>query len=59
MASLNKRRWVAIMKVAGFDEKAMYQWHQTFGEIELETHVAFLTSLQINAREIKRIRQLN
>jgi DNA-binding transcriptional MerR regulator len=56
---LDKSRWVAIMKAAGFDEKTMNQWHQKFEKMEPEAHDAFLRSLQIDEQEIKRIRQLN
>lgn len=55
---VTKERWVAIMKAAGFDEKAMHTWHQKFEEMEPNEHQKFLESLGIDAEEIKQIRSL-
>lgn len=56
-ATLDKNRWVAIMKAAGFDENKMSQWHQKFEKMEPEAHQNFLKSLQIDDDEIALIRQ--
>ncbi|MGI9277173.1 MAG: MerR family transcriptional regulator, partial [Endozoicomonas sp.] len=53
---VNKERWVEIMKAAGFDEQAMYNWHRQFEKMEPEAHQEFLESLSIDKKEIEDIR---
>lgn len=55
---VNKERWVKIMVAAGFSEGDMIKWHQKFEQLEPVEHQKFLTSLGIDADEIRRIRQL-
>lgn len=54
---LDKFRWVAIMRAAGFDDDAMNKWHQKFEKMEPDAHQDFLKSLQIEDEEIATIRQ--
>lgn len=53
---LTKDRWVEIMKAAGFDQTMMQNWHKKFEEMEPQEHQRFLESLDIEEKEIKRIR---
>lgn len=55
---VTKERWVAIMRAAGLDDKAMIKWHQKFEEMEPEEHQKFLESLGIDQAEIVEIRNL-
>ena len=53
---VNKDRWTEIMKAAGFDDKAMHNWHRQFEKMEPEAHQEFLESLNIDKDEIVEIR---
>ncbi len=53
---LDKQRWVAVLRAAGLDDEAMWQWHVAFERMSPEAHQDFLESLGINAREIAAIR---
>ena len=54
--ALDKQRWVAVLRAAGMDDAAMWQWHVAFERMSAEAHQDFLESLGINAREIDEIR---
>jgi MerR family transcriptional regulator, thiopeptide resistance regulator len=54
---VNKKRWVEIMKAAGFKEDDMRNWHRQFERLEPQAHQEFLESLGIEAAEIRQIRQ--
>jgi len=54
---LTKERWVEILRMSGFDEEGMRNWHRKFEEMEPEEHQKFLESLGIKEEEIKRIRK--
>ncbi len=54
---LTKERWVAVMRAAGMDDRAMHDWHIQFERMEPEAHGEFLESLGINETEISDIRQ--
>ena len=53
---MNKEKWVAIMKAAGFAEDDMRKWHQEFERAAPEDHQEFLEYLKIPAAEVERIR---
>ena len=53
---VNKDRWTEIMRAAGFDDKAMHNWHKQFEKMEPEAHQEFLESLNIDKDEIVQIR---
>ncbi|MBZ5575832.1 MAG: MerR family transcriptional regulator [Acidobacteriia bacterium] len=53
---MDKEKWVAIMKAAGFAEKDMRKWHQEFERAAPEDHQEFLEYLKIPKAEIERIR---
>ena len=54
--ALDKQRWVAVLRTAGLDDAAMWQWHVAFERMSPEAHQDFLESLGIDAREIDEIR---
>lgn len=54
--NVTKERWVEIMKMSGFDEDDMRNWHRRFEAMEPEKHHKFLLSLGISDKEIKIIR---
>lgn len=53
---LDKQRWVAVLRAAGLDDEAMWQWHVAFERMSPEAHQDFLESLGIDAHEISEIR---
>lgn len=53
---MNKERWVEIMRASGFDDDAMWNWHQRFEAMEPKGHQRFLESLGIDAEEVEAIR---
>ena len=53
---MNKEKWVAIMKAAGFADDDMRKWHQEFERAAPEDHQEFLEYLKIPTPEIERIR---
>jgi DNA-binding transcriptional MerR regulator len=53
---MNKEKWVAIMKAAGFADDAMRAWHKEFERAAPEEHQEFLEYLKIPKPEIERIR---
>ncbi len=54
--NMNKEKWVAIMKAAGFAEDDMRKWHREFERAAPEDHQEFLEYLKIPQTEIQRIR---
>lgn len=54
--TLDKERWVEILRSAGLDEEAMRRWHVEFERLSPEAHGDFLESLGIKAGEVARIR---
>lgn len=55
--NMNKQKWVAIMKSAGFSEDDMHRWHREFERAAPEDHQEFLQYLHIPAEEIRSIRE--
>lgn len=53
---MNKEKWVAIMKAAGFADDDMRKWHKEFERSAPEDHQEFLEYLKIPKAEIERIR---
>jgi MerR family transcriptional regulator, thiopeptide resistance regulator len=53
---MNKEKWVAIMKSAGFADDDMQKWHKEFERAAPEDHREFLEYLKIPETEIERIR---
>jgi DNA-binding transcriptional MerR regulator len=53
---MNKEKWVAIMKAAGFADDDMQKWHKEFERAAPEDHQEFLEYLKIPKNEIDRIR---
>ncbi len=53
---MNKEKWVAIMKAAGFADDDMRKWHKEFERAAPEDHQEFLEYLKIPKSEIDRIR---
>jgi MerR family transcriptional regulator, thiopeptide resistance regulator len=53
---MNKEKWVAIMKAAGFADDDMRKWHKEFERSAPEDHQEFLEYLKITKTEIDRIR---
>lgn len=53
---MNKEKWVAIMKAAGFAENDMRKWHKEFERAAPQDHQEFLEYLKIPKPEIERIR---
>jgi DNA-binding transcriptional MerR regulator len=54
--NMNKEKWVAIMKAAGFADDDMRKWHKEFERAAPQDHQEFLEYLKIPKAEIERIR---
>jgi DNA-binding transcriptional MerR regulator len=54
--AMNKEKWVAIMRSAGFGDDDMHRWHREFERAAPEDHQEFLQYLKISDAEIERIR---
>ena len=54
---VTKERWTEIMSAAGLSDTDMHNWHIQFEMLEPGAHQEFLESLQIEADEVKRIRE--
>lgn len=54
---LSREKWVALLRAAGMDDNAMYQWHVEFERLFPEDHHDFLLSLGIPEADIKKIRE--
>jgi DNA-binding transcriptional MerR regulator len=57
--SVDKKLWVAMLRAAGMDERAMLQWHTEFERRAPEGHQEFLLTLGIAPDEAARIRSLS
>lgn len=55
--TMNKQRWVEMLRAAGLDEAGMRKWHAEFEQRSPEAHQDFLESLGIATEEIQLIRQ--
>ncbi|MFZ5444614.1 MAG: MerR family transcriptional regulator [Myxococcota bacterium] len=55
--SLDKARWVAILRGAGLDDAAMRRWHAEFERQAPQAHQDFLESLGLAKEEARRIRR--
>lgn len=55
--SMNKEKWVQLLRSAGLDEKGMLKWHQEFEKNAPVAHQDFLESLGLDTAEIKKIRR--
>jgi DNA-binding transcriptional MerR regulator len=54
--TMDKARWVAILRAAGLDDDAMHRWHIEFERMAPAAHREFLASLGLRKTEIARIR---
>ncbi|WP_129124884.1 MerR family transcriptional regulator [Geomonas oryzae] len=57
--SMDKETWVAMLRAAGMDDRAMETWHAEFERRAPQAHHAFLLSLGIGAEEVLTIRRLS
>jgi len=55
---MNKDKWVLLFKEIGLDEAKMVQWHRAFEARFPEGHQSFLEWLNIEAEEIRHIRNM-
>ena len=53
---LDKQRWIVVLRAAGLDDQAMWQWHRAFERMSPEAHQDFLEALGIAPREVSDIR---
>lgn len=56
-ASMTKERWETMLLEAGFTAGDMHRWHREFEVTDAEGHRAFLRSLNLNEKEVRRIRR--
>lgn len=56
-ATVDKETWVAMLRAAGMDDRAMARWHTEFERRAPEAHHAFLLSLGITDHEALLIRR--
>lgn len=54
--SVDKKTWVAMLRAAGMDDRAMETWHAEFERRAPQAHHAFLISLGIDEQEAQAIR---
>jgi DNA-binding transcriptional MerR regulator len=54
--TMDKERWIAILRAAGLDDAAMQAWHVEFERAAPEAHQDFLEALGIAEPEVARIR---
>lgn len=54
--SLDKQRWVAILRATGLDDDDMCRWHVEFERLSPAAHQDFLEALGLDDAEIARIR---
>lgn len=57
--TMTKERWTAIMRAAGMSEADMHNWHREFEAREPQGHQEFLESLDLDSKEVRRIRALS
>jgi DNA-binding transcriptional MerR regulator len=55
--TLDKQRWVEILRASGFSDDDMDRWHIEFERMSPEAHHDFLEALGIPAAEVKEIRR--
>ena len=55
--AMDKERWVAILRAAGFDDAAMHRWHVEFERMAPTAHQDFLESLGLPKPEVASIRR--
>jgi DNA-binding transcriptional MerR regulator len=55
--TLDKGRWVDILRASGLDEEGMRRWHVEFERMSPEAHQDFLEALGIPAAEVEEIRR--
>jgi hypothetical protein len=55
---MDKDKWVLLFKEIGLDEETMVQWHRAFETRFPEGHQSFLEWLNIEADEIRHIRNM-
>ena len=54
---MTRKRWSGIMRAAGMSDEDMRNWHREFEAREPSAHQEFLESLNIDSKEIARIRK--
>jgi DNA-binding transcriptional MerR regulator len=54
---VTKKKWVEIMRAAGFSEEQMHRWHREFERAAPAEHQEFLEFLQIPPEEVRQIRE--
>ena len=54
--NMTKDKWTSIMRQSGMDDEDMKNWHRQFEKLEPEAHQEFLESLQIDKKEVDKIR---
>ena len=54
--TMNKARWVSILRSTGLDEEGMNRWHAEFERSAPQAHQDFLESIGIEPNEITLIR---
>lgn len=55
--AIDKQTWVEMLRAAGMDDLAMWQWHHEFERRAPQAHLAFLLSLGISEQEAALIRR--
>ncbi len=53
---LTRRKWVALLRASGMDDRDMGRWHAEFERLFPEDHHGFLVSLGIPETEVLQIR---
>jgi DNA-binding transcriptional MerR regulator len=56
VSPMNRARWTALLRAAGFDDEALHRWHRNFERTAPREHQQFLEFLSIPDRDIARIR---
>jgi DNA-binding transcriptional MerR regulator len=55
--TIDKDRWVAILRAAGLDDAAMHRWHVEFERAARAPHEDFLESLGLSKGDVASIRR--
>jgi DNA-binding transcriptional MerR regulator len=55
--TIDKERWVAILRAAGLNDAAMHRWHVEFERMAPKAHQDFLESLGLPLVEVRRVRR--
>jgi DNA-binding transcriptional MerR regulator len=53
----SKAAWVAMLRRAGMTDAEMHDWHRAFETDDPKGHAAFLRSLDLDSKEVTRIRR--